>query len=80
VIVASSRGGSYGPESPIAVLDHQESYLRGLFGCLGITDVRFICSEGLALGVEQRAKAMADAKGRDRKACRLGQGASDGLR
>jgi FMN-dependent NADH-azoreductase len=63
VIVASSRGGFYGPETPIAFLDHQESYLRGLFGFLGITDVRFVRAEGLALGAEQRAKAMADARG-----------------
>jgi FMN-dependent NADH-azoreductase len=62
VIVASSRGGFYGPETPIAFLDHHESYLQGLFGFLGITDVRFIRAEGLALGVEQRASAMADAR------------------
>jgi FMN-dependent NADH-azoreductase len=63
VIVASSRGGFYGPETLIAFLDHQESYLQGLFGFLGISDVRFIRAEGLALGVEQRATAMADARG-----------------
>jgi FMN-dependent NADH-azoreductase len=63
VIVASSRGGFYGPETPIAFLDHQESYLQGLFGFLGITDVRFIRAEGLALGAEQRTNAMADARG-----------------
>jgi FMN-dependent NADH-azoreductase len=62
VIVASSRGGFYGPETPIAFLDHQESYLQGLFGFFGITDVRFIRAEGLALGAEQRAKAMAGAR------------------
>jgi FMN-dependent NADH-azoreductase len=62
VIVASSRGGFYGPETPIAFLDHHESYLQGLFGFLGITDLHFIRAEGLALGVEQRANAMADAR------------------
>jgi len=62
VIVASSRGGFYGPETPIAFLDHQESYLLGLFGFLGVTDVRFIRAEGLALGAEQRAEAMAAAR------------------
>jgi FMN-dependent NADH-azoreductase len=62
VIVASSRGGFYGPETPIAFLDHHESYLQGLFGFLGITDVRFIRAEGLALGVEQRANAMGSAR------------------
>ncbi len=62
VIVASSRGGFYGPETATAFLDHQESYLRGLFGFLGVSDVRFIRAEGLALGAEQQAKAMAEAK------------------
>jgi FMN-dependent NADH-azoreductase len=58
VIVASSRGGFYGPETPIAFLDHQESYLRGIFGFFGITDVTFVRAEGLALGAEQRARAL----------------------
>lgn len=58
VIVASSRGGFYGPETPIAFLDHQESYLRSVFGFFGITDVTFIRAEGVALGAEQRSKAL----------------------
>ncbi len=58
VIVASSRGGFYGPETPIAFLDHQESYLRGIFGFFGITDVTFVRAEGIALGAEQRARAL----------------------
>jgi len=62
VIVASSRGGFYGPDTPAAALDHQESYLRGVFGFLGITDVTFIRAEGVGLGEEQRAKSMEAAK------------------
>ena len=58
VIVASSRGGFYGPDSAIAFLDHQESYLRGIFGFFGITDVTFIRAEGLALGDDQRTKSI----------------------
>ena len=58
VIVASSRGNFYGPETPIAFLDHQESYLRGVFGFFGITDVTFVRAEGVALGAEQRARAL----------------------
>ena len=58
VIVASSRGGFYGPETPIAFLDHQESYLRGVFGFFGITDVTFIRAEGVALGPDHRDKAV----------------------
>ena len=62
VIVASSRGGFYGPDTPAAALDHQESYLRGVFGFLGIGDVTFIRAEGVGLGEEQRAKSMEAAK------------------
>lgn len=58
VIVASSRGGYYGPQTPAAFLDHQETCLRGIFGFFGITDVTFIRAEGIALGEEQRAKSI----------------------
>lgn len=58
VIVASSRGGFYGPGTPVAFLDHQENYLRGVFGFFGIDDVTFVRAEGVALGAEQRASAI----------------------
>jgi FMN-dependent NADH-azoreductase len=58
VIIASSRGGFYGPQTPIAFLDHQETYLRNIFGFFGITDVTFIRAEGIALGPDQRAKSI----------------------
>ena len=32
VIVASSRGGFYGPGTAAAAIDHQEPYLRAFFG------------------------------------------------
>jgi FMN-dependent NADH-azoreductase len=47
VIIASSRGGMYGAETVLAALDHQETYLRTVFGFMGITDVTFIRAEGL---------------------------------
>lgn len=58
VIVASSRGGFYGPQTPIAFLDHQETYLRNIFGFFGIRDVTFIRAEGVSLGPDQRAKSI----------------------
>ncbi len=61
VIVASSRGGFYGPDSPAAFLDHQESYLRGIFGFLGVTDLRFLRAEGLNISADQRQAAIAAA-------------------
>jgi FMN-dependent NADH-azoreductase len=63
LIVASSRGGVYSGESPYAAFDHQENYLRGVFGFLGVTDIKFIRAEGVAMGPEHREKAIAAAKG-----------------
>jgi FMN-dependent NADH-azoreductase len=62
VIVASSRGGFYGTGTPQAAIDFQEPYLRALFGFFGITDVEFIRAEGLAVGAEQRERAIAAAR------------------
>jgi FMN-dependent NADH-azoreductase len=62
VIVASSRGGFYGPETPNAALEHHESYLRSVFSFLGVTDIGFIRAEGIALGDEQRARSLAAAE------------------
>lgn len=62
LIIASSRGGFFGPGSPAASLDHQETYLRAFFGFLGITDITFVRAEGLALGAEARQHAIEAAK------------------
>lgn len=56
VFVVSSRGGAYA-DTPIAFLDHQESYLRAVFGFLGITDITFIRAENVARS-ELRAKSI----------------------
>jgi FMN-dependent NADH-azoreductase len=58
VIVVSSRGGFYGPDTPMASLDHQESYLRGIFGFFGITDIAFVRAEGLNVSADQRKAAI----------------------
>jgi FMN-dependent NADH-azoreductase len=63
VIVASSRGGFYGPGTPAADLEHQESYLRAVFSFLGITEISFVRAEGVSLGAEARAKAIDVARG-----------------
>ncbi len=62
VIVASARGGFYGQETPQAPLDHQETYLRAIFGFFGIKDVAFVRAEGVAMGPEARDKAINLAK------------------
>ena len=61
VIIASSRGGFYGPESPLAHQDFQETYLRHVFGYMGITDLEFVRAEGIGLGPDHRAKALESA-------------------
>jgi FMN-dependent NADH-azoreductase len=54
VIIASSRGGIYEPGTPQASFDFQETYLRAVFGFIGVEDVSFVRAEGLAFGPEQR--------------------------
>lgn len=61
VIVASSRGGVYSTNPALAGLDHQESYLRTVFGFFGITNVQFVRAEGVAMGDAAKAKALGDA-------------------
>jgi FMN-dependent NADH-azoreductase len=61
VIVASTRGGAYSVNTPTAFLDHQETYLRAIFGFLGIREITFIRAEGLAMG-DNRAKSIATAE------------------
>jgi len=61
VIVASSRGGMYSTNPAMASLDHQESYLKTVFGFLGITDVQFVRAEGVAMGDAAKAQAFAAA-------------------
>lgn len=63
LIIASSRGGVFGPGSPTASLDHQETYLRALFGFLGVEDISFVRAEGVAMGPKAREAAVAAARG-----------------
>ncbi len=58
VIIASSRGGLYGPGMPYQANDFQEPYLRAILGFIGIEDIEIVRAEGLSLGPEQRAAAM----------------------
>jgi FMN-dependent NADH-azoreductase len=58
-----SSGGIYS-EGPFAAYDHLSTYLRAIFGFLGITDVEVIRAEGVAYGPDQDKAAMADAAAR----------------
>ena len=64
VILTVSRGGFYGPGSPAASFEHGETYLRGVFTFLGVTDLEVIVAEGLRVSEEQRAAAMGAAHAR----------------
>jgi FMN-dependent NADH-azoreductase len=61
VIVASTRGGVYSTNPAVAGLDHQESYLKTVFGFLGITDLRFVRAEGVGMGEAAKAQALTTA-------------------
>ncbi|WP_285409878.1 NAD(P)H-dependent oxidoreductase [Variovorax sp. efr-133-TYG-130] len=62
VFVASTRGGVHSAGSPSAAMDHQESYLLSALAFIGMKDVTVIRAEGLALGEEPKAAAIARAK------------------
>jgi FMN-dependent NADH-azoreductase len=58
LIIAVSRGGLYGPGAPAAAFEHLQTYLQGVFGFLGVTDLEFIVAEGVMMGPEAREKAV----------------------
>lgn len=47
IIVITARGGNFRPGTPFAAYDHQEPYLRTIFGFMGITDIQFIHADRL---------------------------------
>jgi FMN-dependent NADH-azoreductase len=61
VIIAISRGGFYGPGTPAAVGEHLETYLRWVFGFIGIANPEIISADGIQMGPEIREKALAGA-------------------
>jgi FMN-dependent NADH-azoreductase len=58
VIVGLARGSVYAPGS---AAEFAESYLKHVFGFIGITDVEFVRAEGLALSPEHREKGVSAA-------------------
>jgi FMN-dependent NADH-azoreductase len=61
VIVALSRGGRYGADTPMAAFEHLETYLRSVFAFIGVTDIEFIAADGVQIGPEQRETAVKSA-------------------
>ncbi len=62
VILAIARGGFYGAGTPTASFEHAESYLRAAFAFIGVTDLDVVAAEGIAVGPEHRATAIASAR------------------
>ena len=57
VIIAIARGGIYSAGAPAAVLEHLETYLRGVFNFIGI-EPEFVIAEGLAVSPELREESI----------------------
>jgi FMN-dependent NADH-azoreductase len=55
--VVATRGGRYSGTPQ----DLQSAYVRQFLGVIGITDIEFVYAEGLALGDDSRAAALAEA-------------------
>ena len=62
VIIAIARGGIYSAGSPVAALEHVETYLTGVFKMIGI-EPEFVVAEGVNLSLEHRATALEQAIG-----------------
>ncbi len=61
-IVVSTRGGIYSTSEAGQAMEHQESYMKAVFGFFGVTDVRFVRAEGLSKGDAPKAAALAAAR------------------
>ncbi|WGS23618.1 MULTISPECIES: NAD(P)H-dependent oxidoreductase [unclassified Bradyrhizobium] len=61
VVIAISRGGYYGAGTPMAALEHLETYLRGVFGFIGVKNLEFISADGIQVGPDHRERAVAGA-------------------
>jgi FMN-dependent NADH-azoreductase len=61
VIIAISRGGYYGTDTPMAAFEHLETYLRAVFRFIGVTKLEIIPADGIQVGPEHREKAVAGA-------------------
>lgn len=61
VYVGLARGGYYGEGAAGAAIEHAETYLRAVFGFIGIQDPTFILAEGLAIDAQTREQAVSGA-------------------
>ena len=62
VYVVSTRGGMYSTSEGGQAMERQESYLKVIFGFMGVTDISIIRAEGLGMGEDARTSAIGQAK------------------
>lgn len=65
MVCVTSRGGDFGPQSPLHAYDFQEPYLRAIFGFIGITDMEFVNAQPVDVSA-LRETALATAAGHAR--------------
>jgi FMN-dependent NADH-azoreductase len=66
MVCVTSRGGDFGPASPLHSYDFQEPYLRAIFGFIGITDIEFVNAQPVDVS-QLRQAALATATSRARQ-------------
>ncbi len=57
VILAVARGGKY-LDTPAQAVEHQESWLKAIFGFIGVKDIDVVRAEGVAYGPEAREASL----------------------
>jgi FMN-dependent NADH-azoreductase len=62
VFIAASTGGVYSGDSPAKALEHSVSYLKGVFGHIGLKDVTVIGAEGVGISPAVRQDAIEKAR------------------
>jgi FMN-dependent NADH-azoreductase len=63
MVVVTSRGGDYSPNSPLQAFDFVEPYLRAIFNFVGITDIHFINAQPMDVSPAVRRAALLKAIG-----------------
>ncbi|HLT99914.1 MAG TPA: NAD(P)H-dependent oxidoreductase [Burkholderiaceae bacterium] len=58
LIAVLSRGGIYSTSEAGQAMEHQESYLKTVFGFFGVSDVRVVRAEGTDMGADSREAAL----------------------
>ncbi|MFN2245600.1 MAG: FMN-dependent NADH-azoreductase [Candidatus Promineifilaceae bacterium] len=61
MVCITSRGGDYSANSPFHAFDFQESYLRAIFGWIGIREIEFINAQPMDITPQIRQKAVEQA-------------------